>query len=201
MSVGKKYYPPRVSVPVFNPDNFLELGQITASTTSQNTIDLLKAETDQITTDADAQNVKFKAITTIPYTTPPSYNGSISVSGTFTGTQTFTIPYVLSTDFYYYISMNFNYVQAGASVSPVSSILVTNSNWTNTGSTAFTQQFWTDLYSTSVITSNAPAFQMTWCGVGTNVQPSFVITYPSSVNGNSFTMTGTYTVIGLQKSK
>lgn len=202
MSVGKKYYPPRVQVDVFNPDNFIELGQITASTTSQTTIDLLKAETDQVKTDADAQNVKFKAITTIPYTSPPNFNGTITVSGTFNGTQTFVIPYTIVTAYYYYISMNFNYVQASGGVSPVTSILVTNTNWT-TQLGSPTQQFWSNLFSTgTAITGNNPSFQMTWCGpVFTNVQPSFTITYPSSVNGNSFTMTGKYTVIGIQVIK
>jgi len=196
MSVGRKSYPPRVQLNVFNPDNFIEIGQITATTTSQATIDILKTSTDQTTADADAQNTKFKAITTIPYTSPPNFNGSISISGTFNGTQTFVIPYTFVTDYYYYVSMNFNYVQALAGIVPVTSIVVTNTNWTNT------QQFWSNLYSVGVITGSDPSFQMTWSApVVTNNQPSFTITYPSSMNSNAFTLTGKYTIIGVQKSK
>lgn len=196
MSVGRKYYPPRVSVPVFNPDNFIEIGQITATTTSQTTIDLLKAETDVVTADADAQNLKFREITDIPYASPPSYNGPISVSGTFTGTQTFVIPYILSSDYYYLVSMNFNYVQSAGGIVTVASILVNNTNWT------VTQQYWSNIYATGgSVSGSDPAFQMTWSAPGTNVQPSFTITYPSSVNSSAFTMTGKFTVIGIQRTK
>jgi hypothetical protein len=193
MSVGRKYYPPRVSVPVFNPDNFIDLGQITASSTSQTTIDLLKAETDIVTADADAQNLKFKQITEIPIeSSPPYYNESLAISGFFNGTQTLIIPYVFSIEYYYFVSINFNYVQVGSA--PIDRILVNDTNWT------ITQQFWDNTNLSNAQGVN-PSFQMTFAGVGTGVQPSFTITYPGSVTSNSFTLTGKYTIIGIQTIK
>ena len=188
MSVGQKYYPPRVSVNVFNPDNFLSLGQTNATVTNQATVDKLKADTDAITTDANTQNARFKLITDIFFDSPPVYNETISFSGYINGTQTFQIPYVFGTGYYYTLAIIINYTQLGTVV-PIPSIVVTDS-WTGTS------QFWTGPSNTN---SANPTLQASFSAAGNNTNPVLTFTYPGTTSGNQFTATGKFSVIGLQR--
>ena len=194
MSVGKEYYAPRVQLDVFNPDNFLSIGQSSASSTNQSTVDTLKAQTDAITASADAQNLKFKSITDVPFYSPPYYNETITLTGYLNQSQTFQIPYILASKYYYLVSVNLNYIQNGTPVT-IQSVTVYNS-WTST------YGGWSapDAFNTA---SANPAIQLSFAGVGTDAKPTLTFTYgyTSTPSTNSFTATGNFTIIGIQTIK
>ena len=193
MSVGREYYPPRVNVSVFNPANFVNLGEANSTITNQQTIDTLKAQTDTITTNATAQNTKFKAIIDCPFTSG-NFNESFTLTGTFNTSQTYEIPYILTDKYYYFVSIYLNYTQSGTPVA-IQSIYVYNS-WTSTNAG------WNapDAFNTE---SANPSLQMSFAGVGINTKPllTFTYGYTGTPNTNSFTASGKFTIIGIQTVK
>jgi hypothetical protein len=192
------YIAPRANVNVFNPENFLQIAS--PSVSNKATTDALKADTDAITASATAQQIKFAKITS-----QPKMNQTISLSGTFNVGATgisLTLPVTLTTDFFYYLTFNLNFIQSGANsggtVFAISGIQCYN-NWTQ----SYTS--WSSLQLSNVIYSN-PGFQYSAQAMGNNAQPTLTFYFPVSSGGyttnpNSFTATGIYSIFGVQVAK
>jgi hypothetical protein len=181
------YLPPSANLSIFNPQNF---GSFTDAVVVNSAT--LKTNTDLIQSEATAQNTKFLAISS-----NPAKNVAISFSGSFnvgaTGVS-FTMPYTLSSSYYYIINVNMTLSQIGAPLS-IQGVTVVN-NWLNTTNS------WSCLIGGAGNIYGFPAIQYTIQGLGTNIQPTFKLTFPTtagySTNTNTFTASGYYSIIGIK---
>jgi hypothetical protein len=192
------YFPPRVNVSTFNPENFIDIGTPDSTASAEQTLTALEAETNAITASATAQATKFADILT-----QPKINIALTVTGTFNvgaSGVTFTINTPLSIGYYYYVLINLNFYQSG----------------TNSGGTLFPIQgiqcfsSLTNSYAgwssdkTSSTTFANPGVSFSFLEQGNNANPSFTLTFPQSggysTNPNSFTANGYINITGITAS-
>jgi hypothetical protein len=200
MSVGREYLPPRVQVSVFNPDNFLVLGDTSSTVTNQQTVDLLKTQTDAITASATAQKIKIDSLVL-----PLNYIYSpINFTNTFNNaTYIFDTSYTTSTDYFYIFTYEIHFQQNG----------------TNSGGTIFAipgvfllvnftgQDLGFQTASTFTGSSGSqyghPSIRGTVIGQGTSGNLTTTLSFPMNdgtlnTNPNSYVATGTFSVIGIK---
>jgi len=179
------YLPPTAVLSIFNPQNFGVADTININSAT------LQADTDLILAEANAQNTKFLAMSSLP-----AKNLLIAFTGSFnvgaTGVN-YTMPYTLSTGYYYIISATFNFLQIGTPLA-ITAVNVTN-NWLNTTNS------WSSLNTSNAI-YGFPSLQFTIQGLGTGSQPVFTFTFPTTsgytTNTNTFNATGYYSIIGIK---
>ena len=192
-----QYLPPTAVLSIFNPASFRVVG-----TTVNNTdeVALLQAQTNTLTTNIATETTKFNNIISLPsiiingYTHPFTYEGTIFASNP--PTESFLPLPTLSSNYYWIASITWNFAQSNSSGSYIS---IQGIECYNTWTQNYTG--WTGLGSTNNIN---PAFQMTLTGLGTNIQPTFTFRLPLfnstyATNPNNFTLSGNWTLIGIQK--
>jgi hypothetical protein len=200
MSVGREYLPPRVQVDVFNPDNFTILGDTTSTVTNQQTVDLLKAQTDAITALALVQDARIDSLVLpLNYIFIP-----VNFTSTFNNTSyIFDTGFMTNTNYFYIFTYEIHFQQNGANsggtVFAIPGVTIL-SNFANQVLGFQT----TPLFTGSSGSQFAhPSIRGTVIAQGQGSNLTTTLAFPMNngtlnTNPNSYVATGTFSVIGIK---
>jgi len=200
MSVGREYLPPRVQVDVFNPDNFQILGDTSSTVTNQETVDLLKAQTDAITALAVAQDAKIDSLV-LPlnyFIIPINFTSTFNNSNYIFDTQ-----FATNSNYFYIFTYEIHFQQNGANSGGTVFAIPGVYIYVNFSNQVLGFQT-TPLFTASSGTQYAhPSIRGSVIAQGQGTNLTTTLAFPMNdgtlnTNPNSYVATGTFSVIGIK---